>query len=139
MTPQKGFTLTELITVVATGALMAALAVPRYLALNTQTRISSVTALASHVENTARLTNRVWNSAGEPDNVVIEGRVIDMQYGFPTDQAIGDVVVNNGDYLFGNGYWKHQETARDKGCAVLYIPPVTDRGQFQVITYTDGC
>ena len=136
---QKGFTLTELITVVAVATLMAAVAVPRYAALNSESRESSVLALAAHVENSARLTNRVWAAAGEPNDVVIEGRVIDMQHGYPTDQSISNIVINNGDYLFNDGYWKHQDTSRDEGCAVLYIPPVVDGGQYQVISYTDGC
>ncbi|MBT8078410.1 MAG: type II secretion system GspH family protein [Gammaproteobacteria bacterium] len=136
---QKGFTLTELIIAVAIFALMAAIAVPRYAAINTQTRQASIEALASHVNNSARLTNKVWSSAGSPDEIVIEGRIIDIEHGFPTDQSIGSIVVNNGDYLFGDGYWKHKQTGRDERCAVLYIPPAADGGQYQVISYTEGC
>lgn len=139
MTSHRGFTITELIIVVAAATLMAAVAVPRHLALNSETRLSSISALAAHVENSARLTNRVWESAGQPDEVVIEGRIIDMRHGYPTDQSIGEIVVNNGDYRFSDGYWKHQETSRDDRCAVLYMPPSADRGQFQVISYTKGC
>jgi prepilin-type N-terminal cleavage/methylation domain-containing protein len=139
MTSHRGFTITELITVVAAASLLAAVAVPRYLALNSETRLRSISALATHVENSARLTNRVWESAGQPTQIVIEGRIIDMRHGYPTDKSIGGIVVNNGDYEFRDGYWKHQETARDDRCAVLYMPPSADKGQFQVISYTEGC
>ena len=139
MTSQKGFTLTEVIIVVATVSLMAAIALPQYAALNSETRQESVTALAAHVQKSAALTNKVWESAGQPDQVVIEGRVIDMAHGYPTEQSIASIVINNGDYAFGNGYWKHQETARNEACAVLYIPPSVDGGQIQVISYTQDC
>ena len=139
MTSQKGFTLTELITVVAVATMMAAFAVPRYVALNTESRLNSVLGLAVHVEGSARLINRVWTAAGEPESVVIEGRVVDVRHGYPTDQSIENVVINNGDYQFSDGYWKHQGTSRDDSCAVLYIPPAADGGQYQVISYTDGC
>ncbi len=128
-----------MLTVVTGFVLLTAVAVPRHLALNSESRTDSVSALASHVENSARLTNRVWQSAGQPPSVVIEGRVIDMRYGFPTDQSIRDVVVDGGEFLFNDGYWKHLDTSRDQHCAVLYIPPSAPGGQVQVISYTDGC
>ena len=136
---QKAFTLTELLIVVTVFVMVAVVAVPRHLAINSEVRAGSVSALSSHVENAARLTNRVWVAAGQPDSVVIEGRVIDMRNGFPTDQSIRDVVIDGGEFLFNDGYWKHHETARDEHCAVLYIPPSAPGGQVQVISYTDGC
>ncbi len=139
MNGQKGFTLPEILTVTSVMVVLAVVSVPRFAALNSETRLSSVTALAIHVENSAKLTNRVWESAGHPSQIVIDGRIIAMQNGYPTDQSIGNVVIDGGNYLFNDGYWKHLDTSRDQRCAVLYIPPAVEGGQFQVIPYTTDC
>ncbi|MFQ5983289.1 MAG: hypothetical protein ACE5KS_07935 [Woeseiaceae bacterium] len=139
MRSQRAFTTTELSIVVAALALLAAAAVPRFFAVNRELRAGAVEALAVNVRSSAHLTNRIWSSNGRPGRLTVDGRVLDMRFGYPTEHSIGEVVVMGGDFEFADGYWKHGDSSSAPGCAVLYIPPPNPESEPVVITYTDGC
>lgn len=136
---QKAFTFTEALIAVAVLAMLAAAAVPRFFAINKEIRAGAVEALAINVQSSANLTNRIWLSNDRPTRLTIDGRVLEMRFGFPTEDSISEVVVNSGDFVFKDGYWKHKDLASAPGCAVLYIPPPNLETEPVVITYTDGC
>jgi prepilin-type N-terminal cleavage/methylation domain-containing protein len=120
---QRAFTFTELLIAVAVLAMLAAAAMPRFVAIN----------------NSAHLTNRIWLSNGRPARLTVDGRTLEMRHGYPTESSISEVVVNSGDFLFKVGYWQHKELMPAPGCAVLYIPPPNPESEPVVISYTDGC
>ena len=136
---QKAFTFTELLIVVSVMAMLAAAAVPRFHAINREIRAGAVEALAVNVESSARLTNRIWLSNNRPARVTADGQLLEMRFGYPTENSISEVVINSGDFVFKDGYWKHQELLSTQGCAVLYIPPPNPDVDPVIITYTDGC
>lgn len=137
MRSQAGFTFTELLTVVTVMTMLAAVAVPRYAILNSDSRSQSVRSLAANVKSSANLSHKVWKATGQPLRMTLDGRTVDMRYGYPTDASIADVVVMNSEFEFADGYWRH--TQATVGCAVLYIPPPDPGVEATVITYTDGC
>ena len=139
MRSQAGFTFTELLTVVTAMAMMAAVAVPRYAAINSDTRSQSVRSLAANVQSSAALSHKVWKATGQPVRLKLDGETVDMRFGYPTDSSIEDLVVMSGDFEFSDGYWKHRESETGQGCAVLYIPPPNPNADASVITYSDGC
>ena len=139
MPRQRAFTFTELLIAVAVLALLAAGAVPRFFAINKEMRIGDVDALAANVQSSAELTNRIWVSNGRPASLSVDGRTLDMRFGYPTDHSISEVVVMSGEFLFADGYWRHKESSATSGCAVLYIPPPNPDVEPVVITYKDGC
>ena len=139
MRSQAGFTFTELLTAVTVMAMMAAVAVPRYAAINSDTRIQSVRSLAANVQSSATLSHKVWQAAGRPVRLKLDGQTVDMRFGYPTEASIEDLVVMSGEFEFSDGYWKHRESESGPGCAVLYIPPPNPNADASVITYTDGC
>jgi prepilin-type N-terminal cleavage/methylation domain-containing protein len=139
MRSQAGFTFTELLTAVTVMAMMAAVAVPRYAAINSDTRSQSVRFLAANVQSSATLSRKVWQATGQPMRLKLDGQTIDMRFGYPTESSIEDLVVMSGEFEFTGGYWKHRDSESGQGCAVLYIPPPNPNADASVITYTDGC
>ena len=139
MKSQGGFTATDLLVAITVLALMAVVAVPRFSAVNSETRARAVRSLAANVESSAELTHRVWRTAGYSDFLNFEGDVIEMSNGYPTGQAIRKVVIERDDFIFSNGQWAHRETNSSPGCSVLYIPPSLSSMGVQVVSYTEGC
>ena len=139
MSLQRAFTFTELLIVVAVLAMLAAAAVPRFAAINKDIRAGAVEALATNVQSSAHLTNRIWLSNGRSARLTVDGRMLEMRFGYPTESSIREVVVSSGDFLFKVGYWQHRELLSAPGCAVLYIPPPNPESEPVVISYTDGC
>lgn len=139
MKSQAGFTFTELLTVVTVMAMLAAVAVPRYAMLNSDTRSQSVRALAANVKSSSSLSHKVWKATGQPMRLTLDGRTVDMRFGYPTDLSIAEIVIFTDEFEFADGYWKHVDSDKDEGCAVLYIPPPNPDAEATVVTYTDGC
>ena len=96
----RAFTFSELIIVVAALAILAAAAVPRFIAINSDIRAGAVEALAANVQSSANLTNRIWLSNGKPARLMVDGQVLEMRFGFPTENSISEIVINNGDFVF---------------------------------------
>lgn len=139
MKSQAGFTFTELLTAVTVLAMLAAVAVPRYAMINSESRSQSVRSLAASVRSSADLSHKVWKATGKPVRLTLDGRTVDMRFGYPTDSSIAEIVVMGGEFEFADGYWKHVESEAGQGCAVLYIPPPNGEADATVLTYTDGC
>ncbi len=136
---QKAFTFSELLIVVAMLAMLAAVAVPRFYAINSEIRAGAVEALAVNVQSSADLINHIWLSNGQPARLTIDGQLLEMRFGFPTENSIDEIVVNSGDFVFQDGYFNHRDLLSTPGCAVLYIAPPNPQAEPVVITYTDGC
>jgi type II secretory pathway pseudopilin PulG len=136
---QKAFTLAELLIVVAGMAMLAAAAVPRFHAVNQEIRASAVESLAVNVQSSADLTNRIWLSNGRPARLTVDGQPLEMRHGFPTEDSISEIVVNSGDFVFSDGYFKHRDLMSTTGCGVLYIPPSSQGSGPVVSSNTDGC
>jgi prepilin-type N-terminal cleavage/methylation domain-containing protein len=137
MRAQAGFTFTELLTVVTILVMLAAVAVPRHAMMNSDHRGTAVRALEANVRSSTQLSHKVWEATGKPSRLSLDGRTVDMCYGYPTQSSINDLVVMGDEFRFGEGYWKHADS--EDGCAVLYIPPSMPDAHAEIITYTDGC
>ena len=136
---QRAFTFTDLLIAVAALAILAAAAVPRFMAINTEVRAATVEALAVNIQSSADLTHRIWRSNGQPASLTVDGQLLEMRFGYPTEGSINEIVINPGDFTFKDGYFKHRESLQRQGCAVLYIPPPNPESSPVVIPYTDGC
>lgn len=100
-----GFTLIELVVVIALLAILAAFAIPRYAGLEREARGASLLGVSGSVRSGAALVHGLWLSQGV-DPVIMEGNSIDLTEGYPdaTDIALTladltgfTVVVNGGN------------------------------------------
>ncbi len=96
-------------------------------------------ALAANVRSSIELTHRIWVSNSRPPQLKIGGEALELRYGYPTEQSISSIVVNSGDFILQDGYFKHRELLSSPGCAVLYIPPTNPDAKPVVMAYTNGC
>lgn len=101
---QRGFTLIELVVVIALLAILAAFAIPRYAGLEREARSASVLGVSGSIRSGAALVHGLWLSQ-EINPVVMEGNVINLTEGYPDATDISatladltgfTVVVNGG-------------------------------------------
>lgn len=86
---QPGFTLIELVVVIALLAILAAFAIPRYAGLEREARNAAVLGVSGSVRSGAALVHGLWLSQGI-NPVVMEGNSINLTEGYPdaTDAAL---------------------------------------------------
>jgi len=103
-TVQRGFTLIELVVVIALLAILAAFAIPRYAGLEREARSAAVLGISGSIRSGTALVHGLWLSQ-EINPVIMEGNVINLTQGYPDATDISatladvtgfTVVVNGG-------------------------------------------
>jgi len=97
-----GFTLIELVVVIALLSILAAFAIPRYAGLEREARAATILGLSGSIRSAAALVHGLWLAQGD-DPVLYEGNLINLTRGYPdaldvaatlTDMTGFTVVVN---------------------------------------------
>jgi len=96
---QKGFTLIELITIIVVISILAAIALPKFISLGQEARISSVNSLSGAVKSTANLWNGIClikeaecKAASWPNSFNYQGKNVGIASLFP---EAGDNINGN--------------------------------------------
>lgn len=134
-----GLTLIEVLVVIAGLSLLAAFAVPRFKALEEDSRGQDSEALAQSVRAAAQLTHGLWLSQGKPEDIIFRARRVPLEHGFPTDTSIQDTLADWPSFSFSAGRWLHAEAPDPTRCSVRYYAPVALGQNPAVIALTDGC
>ena len=100
----RGFTLIELVVVIALLSILAAFAIPRYAGLEREARSAAILGISGSIRSGAALVHGLWLSQ-EINPVIMEGNVINLTQGYPdatdisatlADMTGFTVVVNGG-------------------------------------------
>ncbi len=100
MKNEKGFTLIELVVVIVILGILAAVAVPKFVDMQSDARKSSLRGLVGAVRSATALAHAQalvqGKTAASGDTVTMEGSSIDLAYGYPDRTGIGNAVNIDG-------------------------------------------
>jgi len=89
----RGFTLIELVVVIALLGILAAFAIPRFVGLEREARVATTLGLSGSVRSAATLAHSVWLSQGV-NPVLIEGNPVNLTEGYPDATSIAATLAD---------------------------------------------
>lgn len=119
---EKGFTLIELVVVIAILGILASYAFPRFAALRVEARIAVVNGLAGGLRSASTLAHSLNRVTGNTGTVTMEGNTIDMVNGYPDLATVDDTLVDITGFTYapGTGLFTNDGAASRATCSVDY-------------------
>jgi MSHA pilin protein MshA len=151
----RGFTLIELVVVITILGILAAFAVPKFIALDSQARTATISGLAGTVKSAAALGRSMAMATQSTTSVTMEGATVTLLNNYPDATATGIAQAVNanttavtGDFAFTAGnattaaVWTKNGAPTPAGCEVTYLPAATNANGVVppvVTATTTGC
>ena len=149
----RGFTLIELVVVITILGILAAFAVPKFIALDGQARAATINGLAGSVRSAAALARGLAMATGASASVSMEGTTVNLVNNYPDSSLTGiagSINSNNGaagDFTFtagptastGPATWTKNGAQTPATCVVNYTPPAAAGAAPVVTVNTAGC
>jgi MSHA pilin protein MshA len=146
-----GFTLIELVVVITILGILAAFAIPKFIALDSQARAATISGLAGSVNSAAALARSMSMATQSTTSVVMEGATVTLLNNYPDPSLAGIAAAVNsnngatGDFTFTAGTgsttaatWTKNGAPTPTGCVVSYLAAAVGTTPTVTIT-TTGC
>jgi MSHA pilin protein MshA len=132
---QAGFTLVELIVVIVILGILAAVAVPRFLGLESQARAASVRSLGGTIQSAVQMAHGVCVAQNCANNstIVMDGQNIVFRFGYPNNASVRLLMQSTEGFNVANNRFT-KTGARTANCWVQYAQPAAANAQ-PIITY----
>lgn len=136
MRNEKGFTLIELVVVIVILGILAAVAVPKFVDMQVDARISALEGMAGAINSAAALAHaqQLVKGLASSADITMDGTTIKMTGGYPTaaSDGIGAAITYDG-FTFSGGSFELRSN-----CSANYAASTT--GSFPAVTITSsGC
>ena len=128
--------------------ILAAFAIPKFIALDSQARIATVNGLVGTVKSAAALARSLGMATGNPAIVTMEGSPVTMLNNYPDSILLGipnavNVSATDFTYVAGAagtaGTWTRVGAPTPATCTVAYTPATVGGLPPTVVATTGGC
>jgi MSHA pilin protein MshA len=136
---QAGFTLIELIVVIVILGILAAVAVPRFLGLESQARAASVRSLGGTLQSAASMAHGIClaQNCVNGNTIVMDGQNIVFTNGYPTNGTVALLVQSSEGFTASGAGQFTKNGSKTALCWVKYTAPAAAGGS-PTITYNQG-
>jgi MSHA pilin protein MshA len=136
---QKGFTLIELVVVIALLGILAAFAIPRFASLEKEARSAVTLGLSGSVRSAAAMAHGL-NLATGAASVDMEGNAIAIVNGYPSAATIEDTLADSTGFTVAvaGTVATFTKTGTTAGCTVTYAE-ATATAPPAIAATTTGC